>query len=216
MKNLIEVYKESPETSNMTDKQMKIFRSAIKLFAQKGYKDTSTKEIASGAGVSEGSLFKRFNNKEDLLLAILKPISRVILPEVLVELSTTDQQYDHSNLQDFINVLVRNRLEFFMENIDVIKIFANEFIYDEKIRQDMVAEMPREYITNINNSFDKLKSDQQLIEWDNVEIFRFIFSNIFGYIAQHYFLFKSPKWNEKKEIDHLVDFLVKGLTPTIN
>lgn len=87
MKSLIDIYKKSPETSGLTDKQLKIFQAAITLFAKKGYKDTSTKEIAHEAGVSEGSLFKRFNNKEELLLSILKPLSRVILPEVMTEFS---------------------------------------------------------------------------------------------------------------------------------
>ncbi|WP_125762449.1 TetR/AcrR family transcriptional regulator [Companilactobacillus hulinensis] len=213
MKSLIEVYQDSPETADMTDKQLMIFRSAIKLFAKKGYKDTSTKEIAHEAGVSEGSLFKRFNNKEELLLAILKPISRVILPEVLTELSEADWESNYSTLHDFISILVRNRLEFFMANIDVIRIFVDEFIYDEEIRKDMIAEIPAEYLKNINASFDRLKENGLLINWNNVEVFRFIFSVIFGYVAQHYFLFNSPKWDKVKEVNHLIDFIVKGLSP---
>ncbi|WP_125565245.1 TetR/AcrR family transcriptional regulator [Companilactobacillus insicii] len=213
MKSLIEIYKESPETSGLTDKQLKIFQAAINLFAKKGYKDTSTKEIAREAGVSEGSLFKRFNNKEELLLSILKPMSRVILPEILNEFSEETMKSGYPTLHDFINVILRNRMEFFKANIDVLRIFIDEFIYDENIRQDMIDEIPYEYLKNINESFDKLKSDNLLIDWNNVEIFRFIFSTIFGYLAQHYFLFKSPNWDEEEEISHLVDFLVKGLTP---
>lgn len=213
MKNLIDIYKESPETSGLTDKQLKIFQAAITLFAQKGYKDTSTKEIAQTAGVSEGSLFKRFNNKEELLLSILKPLSRVILPEILNEFSEKTLSTGYPTLYDFINVILRNRMAFFKENIDVLRIFVDEFIYDEDIRKDMIAEIPYEYLKNINDSFNKLKEDGLLIDWNNVEIFRFIFSTVFGYLAQHYFLFKSPNWDEEKEISHLVDFLVKGLAP---
>lgn len=214
MKSLIDIYKKSPETSGLTDKQLKIFQAAITLFAKKGYKDTSTKEIAHEAGVSEGSLFKRFNNKEELLLSILKPLSRVILPEVMTEFSEVALKTEYPTLQDFINVILRNRLEFFVENIDVIRIFVDEFIYDENIRQDMIAEIPYEYMKNINDSFDHLKNNGLLVDWTNVEIFRFIFSTIFGYLAQHYFLFKSPNWDENEEVGHLVTFLVNGLTPS--
>ncbi|WP_125590110.1 TetR/AcrR family transcriptional regulator [Companilactobacillus jidongensis] len=213
MKSLIDIYKESPETSGFTDKQLKIFQAAITLFAQKGYKDTSTKEIAQVAGVSEGSLFKRFNNKEELLLSILKPLSRVILPEIITEFSESTLKSDYPTLYDFINIILRNRLEFFKDNMDVIRIFVDEFIYDENIRAEMIAEIPYEYMKNINDSFDKLKSRGLLVDWNNVEIFRFIFSTIFGYVAQHYFLFQSPNWDEKEEISHLVTFLVSGLTP---
>ncbi|WP_334329277.1 TetR/AcrR family transcriptional regulator [Companilactobacillus sp. HBUAS59699] len=213
MKSLIDIYKESPETSGLTDKQLKIFQAAITLFAQKGYKDTSTKEIAQKAGVSEGSLFKRFNNKEELLLSILKPLSRVILPEILNEFSEQTLKTGYPTLHDFIDVILRNRLDFFIENIDVLRIFIDEFIYDENIRKSIVAEIPYEYLKTINDAIDKLKSDGLIVDWNNVEIFRFIFSTIFGYLAQHYFLFRSPNWNKEEEISHLVDFLVKGLAP---
>jgi AcrR family transcriptional regulator len=55
----------------MTDKKEKIIQAALELFAQKGFKATSTKKVAIKAGVSEGLIFRHFKNKEDLLQAIL-------------------------------------------------------------------------------------------------------------------------------------------------
>lgn len=55
----------------MTEKQEKILRSALKLFAQHGYAATSTAKVAKEAGVSEGLIFRHFGNKEGLLAALL-------------------------------------------------------------------------------------------------------------------------------------------------
>jgi len=55
----------------MTDKQEKILSSALELFAKEGYKATSTAKIAKHAGVSEGLIFRHYENKEGLLNAIL-------------------------------------------------------------------------------------------------------------------------------------------------
>lgn len=55
----------------MTDKQEKILQSALELFAQEGFKGTSTNKIARHAGVSEGLIFRHFENKDGLLKAIL-------------------------------------------------------------------------------------------------------------------------------------------------
>ena len=44
-------------------------RTAIELFAAKGYDDTTLEEVAAAAGVSRRTLFNYFRNKEDLALS---------------------------------------------------------------------------------------------------------------------------------------------------
>ena len=57
----------------------KEMQTALKLFAQKGYADTSTKEIAITAGVSEALIFKHFGNKDSLLSHLIKSGYRRVL-----------------------------------------------------------------------------------------------------------------------------------------
>ena len=56
----------------MTEKKDKILESALELFAEKGYDSTSTSAVAKRAGVSEGLIFRHFENKDGLLKAILE------------------------------------------------------------------------------------------------------------------------------------------------
>jgi len=56
----------------MTKKQEKILKAGLELFAQDGFKSTSTSKVAKKAGVSEGLIFRHFRNKEGLLEAIVK------------------------------------------------------------------------------------------------------------------------------------------------
>lgn len=48
-----------------------ILATAVELFSQRGFKGTTTKEIAAAAGVSEATVFKHFSSKDDLYAAIL-------------------------------------------------------------------------------------------------------------------------------------------------
>lgn len=48
-----------------------ILQTAVNLFSQRGFKGTTTKEIAKAAGVSEAIIFRHFANKEELYGAIL-------------------------------------------------------------------------------------------------------------------------------------------------
>ncbi|MFD2743088.1 MULTISPECIES: TetR/AcrR family transcriptional regulator [Sphingobacterium] len=58
----------------------RIIQTATSLFANKGFADTSTKEISLQAGVSEALIFKHFGNKDRLLSFIIKTgYSRVVM-----------------------------------------------------------------------------------------------------------------------------------------
>jgi AcrR family transcriptional regulator len=54
------------------DRRAQILDAALKLFAEKGYKGASNKEIAKAAGISAGLIYFYFEKKEDLLFAILE------------------------------------------------------------------------------------------------------------------------------------------------
>ena len=53
------------------ERREQILLVAMKLFGKKGFEGTTTKNIASSAGVSEATVFKYFKSKEDLYAAIL-------------------------------------------------------------------------------------------------------------------------------------------------
>lgn len=66
-------------TQKTTSRKDKIIREALILFAEKGYVDTATKEIAIQAGVSEALIFKHFGNKDNLLSYLIKSGYRRVL-----------------------------------------------------------------------------------------------------------------------------------------
>jgi AcrR family transcriptional regulator len=53
------------------ERRAQILRVAMRLFSQRGFRGTTTKEIAQGAGVSEAIIFRHFATKEELYSAIL-------------------------------------------------------------------------------------------------------------------------------------------------
>lgn len=55
----------------MTLKKENILHIALELFSNNGYANASTSKIAKKAGVSEGLIFRHFQNKEGLLDAIV-------------------------------------------------------------------------------------------------------------------------------------------------
>ncbi|HEX8687536.1 MAG TPA: TetR/AcrR family transcriptional regulator, partial [Pyrinomonadaceae bacterium] len=53
------------------DRRLQIAKVAIRLFSERGFRGTTTKEIAQAAGVSEAIIFRHFATKEELYTAII-------------------------------------------------------------------------------------------------------------------------------------------------
>lgn len=58
------------EIENQTERRQKILEVAAQLFAQRGYKATSIRDIADGAGIMGGSLYYHIRSKEALFVEI--------------------------------------------------------------------------------------------------------------------------------------------------
>ncbi|MGN1014761.1 MAG: TetR/AcrR family transcriptional regulator [Butyricicoccus sp.] len=72
----------------MFDKtQEKIISSTMNLIMQKGYSATTTKDIAKHAGVNECTIFRKFQNKKDIVLSAMQ------LPDWNPSLSEQDFSY---------------------------------------------------------------------------------------------------------------------------
>lgn len=72
----------------MTTKKENILQAALELFTSEGYHATSTSKLAKKAGVSEGLIFRHFENKEGLLreiVALGKQTMRDLLVDVVME-----------------------------------------------------------------------------------------------------------------------------------
>ena len=62
-----------PNSARMAgeERRSQILRVAVNLFSNKGFRGTTTREIAQAAGVSEAMVFRHFATKEELYAAIL-------------------------------------------------------------------------------------------------------------------------------------------------
>src|SRR5690606_18989192 len=85
------------DNENFTEKQKKILEAAIELFSEKGYASTSTSEIAKKAGVAEGTIFRHYNTKKELLMSIVMPlIAKFVGPIVVNDFNKVlDHPFDH-------------------------------------------------------------------------------------------------------------------------
>ena len=69
------------------DKQGKIISAGISEFASHGYSNASTNTMVKNCGISKGSLFKYFANKEELYFFILDIITEELIEHIELEVA---------------------------------------------------------------------------------------------------------------------------------
>ncbi|MFP5213352.1 MAG: TetR family transcriptional regulator [Acidobacteriota bacterium] len=66
-------------------RKQSILEAAAKLFAEKGFDATATAEVARAAGVAEGTIFRHFKTKEEILVQIWTKMMELYIEEVRKE-----------------------------------------------------------------------------------------------------------------------------------
>ena len=98
--------RKSPRQARARDTVDTILRATAQVLAADGYAKASTNRVAQVAGVSVGSLYQYFPNKDALVLAVAEDHSRKML-ELLVE---TAERYRDGSLADGVRHLVRGMI----------------------------------------------------------------------------------------------------------
>lgn len=91
----------------MTDTAQRLLSSATAAFAAKGFHGTTTRDIASGAGVTPGAVYVHHKSKEDLLYCI----SKVGHEKTLDLVRSSTGKFKDDSPTDRMAALVRNLVE---------------------------------------------------------------------------------------------------------
>lgn len=87
----------TPKQSRSKETKNKIIKTALKLFSEKGYNNTSSNEIATNSGVSIGSFYAYFKDKKQLFLEVFEDYCTYIKKTIYSNINK-----DAKNLEDFI------------------------------------------------------------------------------------------------------------------
>lgn len=214
MDSIFELFRQRIENNEkLTPKMQDILEASLLLFAEKGYSNTSTKDIARSAQVAEGTIFKHFGSKENLLYASILPI----LSQSLEDLIPADLKNDRDHLSslsfsDFLHQVLPSRINFAGNNLKIWKIFLTEYLYQENMRDNLNTLIPKALLEEIKQILTLFKEKNEVIDWPNEEILRFIISTVAGYVITRSMGFSTGSETET-DIDHLIVFLEKGLHP---
>ncbi|MFP4589368.1 MAG: TetR/AcrR family transcriptional regulator [Candidatus Acetothermia bacterium] len=195
--------------------KQKILDTTIEIISEKGYAPTTTKEIAGKAGVSEGTIFKYYGSKKDLLREIVDKTIREFkdysvnkaIPEVFAEAEDRPPQV-------FLYHLMKERVEFFREHSSAMQVIIQETMIDKSIRETFRREVWSQMLRVSDKIFDRAKELGQFKkEFENETLRRVIFGSFFFYVIFEGMLEVNDRGDENptETIERTLDLIMSGI-----
>lgn len=199
-------------SKKQTEKQQKIVETAIRLFAEKGYANTSTSEIAKEAMVAEGTIFRHYGTKDNLLLSIILPFIKDSIPTMAEEAYNEIMTENVLCFEDFLRALLKNRINFINENKELFKILIKEILYNEELRKELQPYFSENIGHRIINVINMYKERGELIDIPTSTLQRMLFTFVGGYfISRFVILSDSFVIDEEAEIENIIRFVLDGI-----
>ena len=120
-------------------KRRAIIDAAAKVFVQKGYASASVSEIASVAGVSDGLIYRYFDDKRALLDIVLSEYFRKIVAK-LEHAAASDAAFPEK-----VHNLISQHLRSFLEDLDFCRFFVSDVRSASGYRNSPVQKLNRAY-----------------------------------------------------------------------
>lgn len=116
------------------ERRRQILEAAALVFARRGYHPAKTKEIASEAGVSEGTLYNYFGSKREILVSLTTLLVTDTLEEVLAQAPVEDER-------TFLEAILRDRFTLVDQNQALVRALVQEGLQDESLRTELIGRM---------------------------------------------------------------------------
>ncbi len=187
-------------------RRKQIVDAARTVFAVKGFNGATTKEIAREAGIAEGTIYRYFKTKKELLLA-------VVSDRALDEFATKIQNLPWDDEAEFLKQVAMDRMEVAEQNIENIKLLLIESQFHPEIREKMAEDVILQAITMMEK-YVAGKIDEGQFRPVNVKIAVRAFAGMVQMFVLWRALFNGKKYlpfEDDEIIDTVVDIFINGI-----
>ena len=177
----------SPPSKGSKTKE-KILKQALKLFATKGYKATTVRDIAGAVGIKQSALYNHFKNKDEILETLICDLTSSAIVTLFDNKESMDK--DPSELHKQGKSLLMSiattfkLLSFDGQNEALFKLLMQEIFRNERIREIYNEYFYQENVKKLSGLFFAMMQDEMIKSSDPLLLANEFFSPLFFYQMQ--------------------------------
>ena len=185
----------------------KIIRATFNIVQKEGVQKATTKKIAAEAGVNEVTIFRKFENKKNLI-EITKNYYMKLLNEKLEE--TFDFNEDDT-IEEYLKRSFNNILEYSEEDFSIIKIAMQE-VKDDDDKKLLITYITDTIINKLDEFFQLQLEKGTIKNTDSKAISLICFSIIFQSIIL-WQLYNKDDVSPDYYADEFLEIIFNGIKP---
>jgi TetR/AcrR family transcriptional regulator, fatty acid metabolism regulator protein len=189
----------------VADKREAILRAATRVFARNGYFNSKVADIASDAGVADGTVYLYFKSKEEILHSIFDRSVGDAINEARRQIETI------SDSREKLRRIAHLHLERLGADRDLAIVFQVELRSSTKFMQEFSAAGFAEYLGLIRNTFEEGQRAGVFREELNAKIVAKILFGALDEMATNWILSKR-RYKLQPLADEVLDIFLNGVS----
>ncbi|MBI4963197.1 MAG: TetR/AcrR family transcriptional regulator [Desulfomonile tiedjei] len=182
-----------------------ILNAAKKVFAEKDFAKATISEIASLAGVADGTIYEYFQSKEDILLSMATNRFESYLEQVsgAFEIKSPDRK---------LRRLIRYHFSSFLSDTEFLKVFLLRLQMNDRFFASKAFEAFSDYCRLIEDVIEEGKAAGVFRTTVNSRVFRNMFLGAFSHMAMRWFVLRESAYVDRmEEIDQITELLTSAV-----
>jgi TetR/AcrR family fatty acid metabolism transcriptional regulator len=182
----------------------RILRAAIKVFARGGFFNSKVADVASEAGVADGTVYLYFKNKDDILVSIFNHFMDLALAKGRASLAEVDDP------QEKLRRIVYRHLESLGRDRDLAVVFQVELRSSSKFMEQFSATKVTEYLELIRGVIEEGQRKGIFRKSLNTHIVSKVLFGALDEMVTNWVLSKK-RYNLISTAEEVIDIFVSGL-----
>ena len=194
---------------NSAERRAAIVREAVKLFAERGFRGTTTRELAAAVGVTEPVLYEHFRTKRELYEAIVE-VKSCEGPERLAALAGA--HIKTGNDRGFFEGVASLMLEFYESNPDFVRLAMYSALESHEMG-DLFSQRYREVILGTVRDYIDRRIRAGAFRKQDSPLAARMFAGMVAHFGLHLVLFPTimPKMDRAEMVRGMADMFLQGV-----
>ncbi len=207
------LFDETLPEEEITKRQWQIIDAAVKIFSEKGFDGSRTSDIAKEADVAEGTIFRYYKTKKELLVGLLIPlVIKFFRPLIFMPVEKIIKNKDNKPIEDIMAEVFYDRLKLAKKNMPLIKTVMIESSYHQELLEPIQKSIAPKLIPLIDDYIKNYIEDGTLRDLEPRLVTRTLMSLLIGYEVLTNILPDIFKGNdEKEEMKKISNIILNGI-----
>lgn len=193
----------------------RILEAALNLFSEKGYSGASTSEIAKEANVAEGTIFRYFPQKKDMLLGVVSKLVDAVSDQMVMSpLEKIYEENKNAPPEVLLKALLMDRVALFNKVGEHVKVILTEMQYHEEVLEIFINKILKKvlvYVEKVHGDF--VEKGYFRDDIPPFTVFRTLIAGVAGMVVQRRLVPEITRegFELETEVDMIIDIFMNGM-----